>query len=110
VRRRGGVPWLHVAFATFLFALGGWYAVTGRARFELGGDDLSNRHPIHVDARGLDAVAIGFVFAGLGLVILAVGVRGEAGRRFFWAGAAVLAATVLYGVVNVVRAVIGLFT
>jgi hypothetical protein len=84
-----------------LFAIGGWYAVTHEARFVLGGNDLSNRGAVNVNAQGLDAVAIGCVFVALGLVNLALGIRGRARIPVFWAGAALLAATALYGLVHV---------
>lgn len=102
-------PYARVAGSLLLFALGGWYALSGEARFTLGGDDLSNRHPIYVDAHGLDAVVIGCVFVGLGLVNLALGVRGRARLRVFWAGAGLLGASVLYGIGNVVRDVADFF-
>ena len=88
--------------SVLLFAIGGWYAVTREARFQLGGDDLSNRHPIHVDAHGLDAVAIACVFLGLGAVNLALGIRGRARLPVFWTGIAVLGAAVVYGLSLVV--------
>ena len=102
------VSYPRLAFSLFLFALGGWYAFSRQARFQIGGDDLSNRHPIPVDAQGLDAIVIGCVFIGVGLVNLAIGVRGRLRRSIFWAGAALLGLAVLYGVVNVVRAIVGL--
>ena len=103
------VSYPRLAFSLFLFALGGWYALSREARFQIGGDDLSNRHPIRVDAHGLDAIVIGCVFVGVGLVNLAIGVPGRWRRPVFWAGAGLLLMAVLYGVVNVVRAIVGLF-
>jgi len=94
-----------------LFAIGGWYAITHEARFVLGGSDLSNRGAVNVNAHGLDAVAIGCVFLGLGLVNLALGLRERRARLgVFWAGAAVLAATVLYGLWYIGRDVVGFLT
>ena len=92
-----------------LFAVGAWFALRGEARFTLGGDDYGNRHPIHVDAHGLDAGAIGCVFLGLGLVNLALGVRGRARLGVLWAGVALLGAALADGLVNVVREVFGFF-
>jgi hypothetical protein len=93
--------------SVLLFAIGGWYAITHQARFVLGGNDLSNRGAVNVDAHGLDAVAIGCVFLALGLVNLALGIRGRARIPVFWAGAALLASSALYGVVYMVRDVFG---
>jgi hypothetical protein len=105
-RRREAVSLPRLIGSVLLFAIGAWFALSGEARFTLGGDDLSNRHPIHVDAHGLDAVAIGCVFLGLGSVNLALGVRGRARRAVFWAGAALLGAALADGLVNVVREVV----
>ena len=102
------VSYPRLAFSLFLLVLGGWYAFSREARFQIGGDDLSNRHPIRVDAHGLDAVVIGCVFVGVAFVNLAIGVRGRLRRAVFWAGATLLLAAVLYGAVNVVRAIVGL--
>jgi len=95
--------------SVLLFAVGAWFALRGEARFTLGGDDYGNRNPIHVDAHGLDAVAIGCVFLGLGLVNLALGIRGRARLAVFWAGVALLGAALADGLVNVAREVFGLF-
>jgi hypothetical protein len=98
-----------LAFSVVLFALATWFAVTGEARFHLGGNEFSNRRGIAVDAHGIDAVVIGLVLAGVGLLNLALGLRGPARLPVFWTGAAALASTMLYGVVKAVRAIIGLF-
>jgi hypothetical protein len=103
-------PYARAAGSLLFFALGAWCALSGRAKFTLGGDDYSNRHPIYVDAHGMDAAAIGSALVGLGLVNLALGVRGRARLRVFWAGAAVLGATLLYGISNVVRDVADFLT
>jgi hypothetical protein len=108
-RRGEWLPYVHLAFSLLLFGMGAFYALTGEARFDLGGDDTSNRRAIHVNAHGVDAVAIGCVFVAIGLVNLANGLRGRARLRAFWAGGALLAATVLYGAVNAVRAILSLF-
>jgi hypothetical protein len=108
-RRREAVSLPRLIGSLVLFAVGAWFALRGEARFTLGGDDLSNRHPIHVDAHGLDAVAIGCVFLGLGSVNLALGVRGRARLAVFWAGVALLGAALADGLVNVVREVVALF-
>jgi len=90
---------------TLLCGVGLWFAVTGRAKFALGGDADSSvrRHAVvHVDAAGLDAVAIGAVFVALGIINLSLGIRSRRRILVFWAGAALLAATIVYGAVHVV--------
>ena len=109
-RRGEWAPYLRIAFSVLLFGMGAYYALTGEARFDIGGDDNSNRHAIHVNAHGLDAVVVGGVFVAIGLVNLALGLRGRGRLRAFWAGAALLAGTVVYGVVGALRAIISLFT
>ena len=95
--------YVRLAFTVLFFGFGAWCAVTREARFDIGGDDLSNRHAIHVDAHGTDAVVVGAVFVALGLLNLALGIPGPSRIPVFWAGLALLAATVLYGVVGVVK-------
>jgi hypothetical protein len=110
VRRGEWAPYVRIAFSVLLFGMGAYYALTGEARFDIGGDDNSNRHAIHVNAHGLDAVVIGGVFVAIGLVNLALALRGRGRLRAFWAGAVLLGATVLYGVVGAVRAILSLFS
>jgi hypothetical protein len=85
-----------------LSGLGLWFAISGHARFGLGGDpdDSFKRDAvIHVNARGLDAVAIGVFFIGLGVVNLALGIRDRRRIATFWTGAALLCLTAVYGAV-----------
>jgi len=95
--------YVRLAFTVLFFGFGAWYAVTREARFDVGGDDNSNRRAIHVDAHGLDAVVVGAVFVALGLLNLALGIPGPSRIPVFWAGLALLAAAVLYGVVGAVK-------
>ena len=90
--------YVRLAFTVLFFGFGAWYAVTREARFDVGGDDNSNRRAIHVDAHGLDAVVVGAVFVALGLLNLALGIPGPSRIHVFWAGLALLAAAALYGV------------
>jgi len=103
------VSYPRLAFSIVLFAMAAWFAFTGRAQFHLGGDEYSSRRGIAVDAHGLDAVIVGLVFAGVGLLNLALGVRGPARLWSFWTGTAMLGSSMVYGLVKAVRAVIGLF-
>lgn len=56
-----------------------------------------------MDAKGADAVAIGCVFIALGVLNLSLGIRDRRRIPVFWTGAALLAATFLYGLVQLVR-------
>ena len=94
-----------------LGGLGLWFALSGRAHFKLGGSDFSEsaeRRAIPVDARGLDAVAIGCALLALGILGMAQGTRDATRIPIFWTGATLLLATIAYGIVNVVRAVVAL--
>ena len=99
--------YVRLAFTLLFFGVGAWYAVTREARFDIGGDDNSNRRAIHVDAHGMDAVVVGAVFVALGLLNLALGIPGEARIPVFWSGAGLLAVTVLYGVVGAIKSAFG---
>ena len=99
--------YLRLAFTLVFFGFGAWYAVTREARFDIGGDENSNRRAIHVDAHGMDAVVVGAVFVALGLLNLALGIPGGARIPVFWSGAGLLAATILYGLAGVVRSAFG---
>ena len=99
--------YVRLAFTVLFFGFGAWYAVTREARFDVGGDDNSNRRAIHVDAHGLDAVVVGAVFVALGLLNLALGIPGPSRIPVFWAGLALLAATILYGVVGAIKSAFG---
>jgi hypothetical protein len=105
--RAARFSYVRLAFTLFFFALGGWYGVTREARFDIGGDDNSNRRAIHVDAHGMDAVAVGAVFVALGLINLALGIPGQARIPVFWSGAGLLLATILYGVVGAIKSALG---
>jgi hypothetical protein len=56
---------------------------------------------IHVDAHGLDAVAIGSVFLALGIINIALGMRTQRRIPVFWCGAGLLLATAVYGLARV---------
>src|ERR1041384_5639796 len=89
-----------------LCGLGLWFALSGRAKFSLGGDPDSphnQKHVIPVNAAGLDAIAIGTFIIGLGVINLALGIRGPRRIPVFWIGAALFLAAVLYGIVLAVR-------
>lgn len=88
-----------------LCTLGLWFAITGRARFGLGGDPDSTykrNAVVRVDARGLDAAAIGVFFIGLGVVNLALGIRDQKRITTFWIGVALLGLAAAYGAVQAV--------
>jgi hypothetical protein len=55
----------------------------------------------------MDAVVVGAVFVALGLLNLALGIPGDSRIPVFWAGAGLLAATVLYGIVGAVKSAFG---
>jgi hypothetical protein len=102
------IDYARLAGTILLCAVGLWFAVTGRAKFGLGGDpdSPSKRNAVvHVDAVGLDAVAIGAVFVALGIVNLSLGIRGPRRIPVFWAGAGLMAATFIYGAVQVALAI-----
>ena len=95
-----------------LCALGLWFAITRQTGFLLGGDpssSLKSNGVMHVNATGLDAVAIGCFFIALGIINLALGVRGPRRIPVFWTGAGLMLATFAYGIVQAVLAVAGLF-
>ena len=103
-RRSAILSYPHLAFALVLFGLGAWYVVTGEARFDIG-----SRRRIHVNAHGADAVAIACVFFAVGLLSAGQGMRHPWRARLVWPGLVLLLATMLYGLVNAVRAVVSLF-
>ena len=84
-----------------LCAIGLWIAIAQHAKFTLGGDDYGNKKPIHVDAHGLDAMAIGFAIIAVGIVNLALAIRSHRRIPVFWTGAGLLMATAAYGIVKV---------
>jgi hypothetical protein len=88
--------------SVILFAFAAYCLIGQSAVFTLGGDDNGGGHPIYVNAQGSDAIAIGLVPLGLGIVNIAAGIRGRGRIAVFWWGAAVLGAAFLYGLVQVV--------
>jgi hypothetical protein len=91
-----------------LWAIGLWFTITQHAKFTLGG--RRTRPGMPVNAFGLDAIAIGCFFLSLGIINLALGIRGERRIPVFWAGAGLFCASVLYGLVKAGIAVASLFT
>lgn len=92
-----------------LCAIGLWFAVTQRAKFGLGGNPDSQykyNKVLHVDANGLDAIAIGIFFVSLGVINLALGIHDRRRIPVFWTGAGLFLATLAYGVVLIVIAVV----
>jgi hypothetical protein len=87
-------------FSLIFWGVGAWFAISERAHFSLGGDDYG-RHAINVDARGWNAIAIAAVFFALGIINLAIGIRGPARIPVFWAGTALLGMTVIYGIAQI---------
>lgn len=84
-------------FTSLIFwGIGAWFAFAQRAHFLLGGDEY-DRHAINVDARGWDAIAIACAFVAVGIINLALGVRGPSRIPVFWTGTALLGVTILYG-------------
>ena len=83
----------------FLFSLGGWFAITQDASFRLGGRDggTGSRRGTFVNATGPDAIAIGCLIIGLGVINLALGMRSRRRIPVFWVGAALFLGPVLYG-------------
>ena len=92
-----------------LCGLGLWFAFTGRARFGLGGDpdnSFKRNAVVRVDAKGLDAAAIGVFCIGLGVVNLALGIRDRRRIATFWTGVALLGLSVVYGAVEAILEVL----
>jgi len=90
--------------SVILWSIGAWYAITRHANFMFGG--RRGRRGIPVDAHGLDAFAIGCLFISLGIINLALGIRGPRRIPVFWAGAGLFLACVSYGIVLAVIAVV----
>ena len=88
-----------VIASLLLAAPGLWFAITQKANFRLGGTDggTGTRRGTFVNATGLDAIAIGFVFIGLAVINLALGIRSRRRIPVFWLGAVLFLAPVLYG-------------
>ncbi len=96
---------VRVFITAILCGLGIWCIAAQRAKFDIGGDDNSSRRAIHVDAEGVDAIAIGAFVFGVGIVNLAAGMRSHRRIPIFWTGAAIMAASAIYGMVLAVRSV-----
>lgn len=94
-----GTFWVRLFFTILFCGLGLWFAITGRAKFLMGGSQsqVSNARVTQVDATGFDAVAIGLVAIALGVINLALGIAGPRRIPVFWIGVAILAVPVLYG-------------
>lgn len=105
---RRGEPAIRLIFTALLCGLGLYFAITQQAGFLLGGDDdFSEGLP--VDATGLDAVAIGVVFIAVGILNLALAIRGPRRIPVFWTGAGLMLASLLYGALKVLLAIMSLF-
>ena len=106
---RSSISSARVIGTILLCGIGLWFAVTRHAKFLFGGDpDSTYRRSgiVHVDATGIDAVAIGAVFIALGIINLSIGIRDRRRIPVFWTGAGLFVATVLYGAVQMVRSLI----
>lgn len=104
---RRGEPAIRVFFTVLLCGLGLYFAITQEAAFMLGGDDLSEGE--HIDAAGWDAVAIGVFFIALGILNLALAIRGSRRIPVFWTGAGLLLASLLYGLLKALLGIASLF-
>lgn len=105
---RRGEPAIRLIFTALLCGLGLYFAITQQTGFMLGGDDDFSEG-LHVDATGWDAVAIGVFFIALGILNLALAIRGSRRIPVFWAGAGVLMASLLYGMLKAALAIMSLF-
>jgi len=89
-----------------------WFAITQKTGFMFGGDPDSQYKRsavMYVDATGTDAIVIGCFFIALGIVNAALGVRGKRRIPVFWTGAGLMIATFVYGLVQIVLAVVHFF-
>jgi hypothetical protein len=91
---------LRFVTSLFFWGIGIWFLLAGRADFLLGGDDQGQR-AINVDATGFNAIAIACAFFAVGIINLAVGIRTGVRIPVFWAGVALLGATIIYGIAQV---------
>jgi hypothetical protein len=109
--RKGAEFYGRLVGSLLLLGPGAWVVATQRAYFKLGGSDhpMSAHRGIWVDAAGVDAIAIGSVFIGLAVINLALGIRSQARIKVFWCGAAILLASLLYGLAQAVQAIAELF-
>ena len=106
---RSSIAPARVIGTVLLCGIGLWIAIAQHAKFMLGGDPQSTfkrDRVVHVNATGLDAVAIGAVFIALGIINLSIGIRDRRRIPVFWTGAVLFLATVLYGAVQMVRSMI----
>jgi hypothetical protein len=84
-----------------LFAIGGWFAITQKASFLLGGNPEAtsiSRRGTFINAEGLSAVALGSAIVGLGVMNIAFGMTSERRKMVFWVGAALFLIPLIYGV------------
>ena len=98
---------LRLIFTLILCGYGLWVAIRQETGFTLGGEAFSEG--LHVDATGLDAVVIGVVFIAVGILNLALAIRGPRRIPVFWTGAGLMLASVLYGTVKALLAIMSLF-
>lgn len=96
-------------FCFCLFLYGLWVALTQRARFDIGGSDTGTSRHIHVNAEGLDAIAIGGFIMGLGLAGIVQHMSSAARRPLAFVAIAMMGVPILYSVFLIVRAVWRLF-
>ena len=98
---------IRLFFTALLCGTGLWFAITQETGFTLGGEDHSEG--LYVDATGLDAVAVGVVFIAVGILNLALAIAGPRRIPVFWTGAGLLLASLLYGALKVIVAIVSLF-
>ena len=98
---------IRILFTVLLCGMGLWYAINQETGFLLGGE--TDTEAIHVDATGFDAVVVGAVFIAVGIINLALAIAGPRRIPVFWTGVGLLLATVVYGMLKVIVAVVSLF-
>ncbi|MBV9494146.1 MAG: hypothetical protein JOZ54_07865 [Acidobacteria bacterium] len=101
--------YVRLFFTLLFFGYGLYWAIGQKAKFDVGGSDSGTSRPIHVDAEGVDAVAIGVFAMGVGVINLAAGMTSRRRIPVFWAGVVVFGLPVLYAAVKAVMAIVGLF-
>jgi hypothetical protein len=82
--------------SVFLFALGGWFAITQKANFTIGGTDT--RRGSLIDLEGPGAIALGTAIIGVGIMNIAFGMVTDRRKTVFWVGAALFLIPLIYGV------------
>lgn len=88
-------PFIGAVLASLMFfGLGSYWIATGKAHFTLGGDDsksaAEDRHDVQVRAKGREAYALGLGAYGLGVLVLAQGMRSDRRIPVFFLGLALL--------------------